>query len=628
MKFRLILLIALAALLTACNFTLAEDVTPPPGYVPPTPMPTLGPLYPADLPNVQAGAAIFTEKCAPCHGEQGLGDGPQGLQLGVTIPAYGLPDVARQASPEKYFTIVTRGNIQRFMPPFTSLDEQQRWDVVAYALSLHITPDQIQKGKSLFETNCANCSTDFFTNQQKMSKLSEVDLARLIREGGEGIPAFGKNLSDDDLWAVTAYLRTLSFDTSVPLAQPTVVPSTQTPVAAAAGTPSAEGTPVGTEQASAANEAPGFGSVSGTVENKTGPSLPPDLAITLHGYDHAAGANVGATEVLTRNGAADPNGKYTFENVELTEGRIFIVDATYSGVTLQSEYGVVEKGQTSLTMPNLTLYSITEDTSRLVVDQIHLFFQASNDNTTYDVLALYNLRNTGDAMVAVKMGANQQEIPFLKFPKGAQALGYEATQDSAPLISLSSGFAMKPTETPYGIVAYSSVPREKVTALTQEFVLPVTALRVFVPDGVELKGGNLTSETSQEIQGTVYQSYVTSNIAAGSTLTLELSGTPKATASTNTTATSKNNTLLIGAGALGVLLLLGGVWMYWRDRRQPKDTDEETEEDEEDEEEFDSSEEALDAILALDDLHRAKKISDEAYQKRRAELKETLKGMM
>jgi phosphopantothenoylcysteine synthetase/decarboxylase len=145
---------------------------------------------------------------------------------------------------------------------------------------------------------------------------------------------------------------------------------------------------------------------------------------------------------------------------------------------------------------------------------------------------------------------------------------------------------------------------------------------------VELKGGNLTSETSQEIQGTVYQSYVTSNIAAGSTLTLELSGTPKATASTNTTATSKNNTLLIGAGALGVLLLLGGVWMYWRDRRQPKDTDEETEEDEEDEEEFDSSEEALDAILALDDLHRAKKISDEAYQKRRAELKETLKGMM
>jgi hypothetical protein len=36
----------------------------------------------------------------------------------------------------------------------------------------------------------------------------------------------------------------------------------------------------------------------------------------------------------------------------------------------------------------------------------------------------------------------------------------------------------------------------------------------------------------------------------------------------------------------------------------------------------------LDAIVAIDDLHRARKISDEAYQKRRAELKDILKGMM
>ncbi len=49
--------------------------------------------------------------------------------------------------------------------------------------------------------------------------------------------------------------------------------------------------------------------------------------------------------------------------------------------------------------------------------------------------------------------------------------------------------------------------------------------------------------------------------------------------------------------------------------------------DEEDHE-FESSEDVMDAIVALDDLHRAGKISDEAYQKRRAELKEILKGMM
>jgi hypothetical protein len=35
----------------------------------------------------------------------------------------------------------------------------------------------------------------------------------------------------------------------------------------------------------------------------------------------------------------------------------------------------------------------------------------------------------------------------------------------------------------------------------------------------------------------------------------------------------------------------------------------------------------MDAILALDDLHRAGKINEEAYQGRRAELKEILKKM-
>jgi hypothetical protein len=35
----------------------------------------------------------------------------------------------------------------------------------------------------------------------------------------------------------------------------------------------------------------------------------------------------------------------------------------------------------------------------------------------------------------------------------------------------------------------------------------------------------------------------------------------------------------------------------------------------------------MDAIIALDDLHRAKKIPDEAYHLRREELKERLKEL-
>ena len=485
-----ILFICLTIALTACNLTLAEDVTPPPGYIAPTPMPTLGPLYPAQAPRVENGAAIYAAKCSPCHGDTGLGDGPQGIQLGVTVRAFGLPEIARPASPAQYYTAVTRGNIERFMPPFASLNDQQRWDVVAYVLTLHTTPEQIEKGKQLFETNCANCATDFFKNQKKMSTLSAVQLARLSHEGNDAVPAFGAHLSDDDLWAVAAYLRTLSFGTAA-LAQPTAAAVVQTSAASGAETPSAEGMPAGTAQAAAGGEATpvvraGFGIINGLVENKSGTEMPADLTITLHGFDHDMGTNAGAQEVLTQTGAIKADGTYTFENIELIQGRIFLVDATYSGITLKSELGIVENGQTALSLPPIVLYDITKDSSALVIDEMNMFIQASGD-TDYEVLALYNFRNTGTVVVTVQM-AEQQEIPFLRFPSDARGLGYEAVQDSAPFISLDNGFAMTPNEKPYSILAFSSVTKQKETTIKQDFTLPAAIVRIFVPEGMEAQG--------------------------------------------------------------------------------------------------------------------------------------------
>src|SRR5687768_18005600 len=100
MKFRYaIIFTGSALLLAACNFTLAADITPPPGYVSPTTAPTLGALFPAAAPDTTNGAVIYAEKCAPCHGDTGLGDGPQSTNLPVTVAALGLPDSASKAIP-------------------------------------------------------------------------------------------------------------------------------------------------------------------------------------------------------------------------------------------------------------------------------------------------------------------------------------------------------------------------------------------------------------------------------------------------------------------------------------------------------------------------------------------------
>ena len=625
MKLReLVLFAVLTMILSACNFTLAEDVTPPPGYVAPTPLPDLV-LIPAQAPSVENGRLIYAEKCAACHGETGLGDGEQGIQLGVTVPAFGLPEIARPASPAQWYTTVTRGRMDRFMPPFASLNDQERWDVVGYAMTLHMTEEQVEKGQEIFETKCVDCSTKFFEDQSKMSALTEVDLARIVRQGNESVPAFGADLSEDEMWATAAYLRTLSFDYS--LDQTTAPDATATPESALAeaGTPSAEETPQGTEQAAAANEPTvvareGYGSISGSIDNQTGEDLPSDLKVTLRGYDHGTDPSQGPQEVFAQEGEVNRDGSYTFNNIEMPESRIFLSEVEYDGIQVQSDFAVAEEGTSSLTLPPIVLHGMTDDTSLLVMDEVRMFLDYSD--TEIQVFGVYSFRNPSDKTIVVEL-KDGQEIPFIKYPEGTTGLGYEALQDSEPFVNTDQGLAIPPSEGSYGLIAFTTVPRQEELEVVQPFVLPVFNLTVFLPEGVTAESTRLTDEGLQTIQNFNFQVYTAPNLPGGETIRFSVSGQPKvASAESTEPAANRNQNLLLGAGVLGVAFILAGAWLYMRDRNGVE------EETEEEQDEFESTEDVLDAIVALDDLHRAKKISDEAYQKRRAELKKIAKGMM
>lgn len=626
MKLRTLLLLAAVTLAaSACTFTLAEDVTPPPGYVAPTPLPTLV-LSPSQAPLVENGRLIYAEKCAACHGETGLGDGEQGIQLNVTVPAFGLPEIARPKTPATWFTTVTRGRIDRFMPPFASLNDQERWDVVAYAMTLHMTDEEIERGREIFETNCADCSTEFFQDQSRMAALTGIDLARIVRQGNESVPAFGADLSDDDLWAVTSFLRTLSFDFSTDLAEaaestttPEAASVTQTPALAEAGTPSAGETPAETEPAVAAR--PGFGTISGTVDNQTGEDLPSGFKVTLRGFDHDADPSVGPQEVFSQEGVIGENGAYRFDDIEMPARRIFLTEIEVEGVQVQSEFAIVEEGTSSITIPPLVLYGMTDDTTLLVMDEVRLFLEY--EGADVQVFGVYSFRNPSDKTILVEL-KDGTEIPFIKNPEGTISQGYEALQDSEPFVNTDKGLAIPPSDGSYGLIAFTTVPKLEEFEIAQSFVLPVGNVTVFLPEGVSAEGTTLTDEGLQTIQNFNFQVYSTNNVPAGDTVQFTVSGIPEETAGTATepAAVNNNRNLLIGAGILGLAFVLAGGWLYLRDRNSVE------EEGEENEHEFDSSEDVLDAIVALDDLHRARKISDEAYQKRRAELKEVLKGMM
>jgi hypothetical protein len=178
------------------------------------------------------------------------------------------------------------------------------------------------------------------------------------------------------------------------------------------------------------------------------------------------------------------------------------------------------------------------------------------------------------------------------------------------------------------LIAFASVPQTKKFEFSQEYVLPVATVTVFLPEGVTAENAKLSDLGVQTIQSSNFQIYELNDVGAGEKVKLAVAGTPKestGTASTSAPETvTSNKNLLIGAGALGIALILAGGWMYLRDRNRPEQTN--GEEDAGDD--FESSDDVIDAIIALDDLHRARKISNEAYQKRRTELKDILKEKM
>lgn len=626
MKFHHVIFLAIGSvLLAACNMTLAADVTPPPNYVPPTPVPTLGPLYPASAPDVANGEMIYAEKCAPCHGETGLGDGPQGKELPVTVIPIGLPETARKATPARWYGVVTQGNLDRFMPPFASLNDQERWDVVAYVFTLHTTDDELETGKNLFEKNCADCA-ETFTNQEMMSALSADQIVGMIREGGDDFPAFGSDLTDDEVYAVAAYIRTLTF---APPAAPTVDSVTETPVAAVAETPSAEETPADGGQAQVTPEADGevtpeateeveaasAGKVSGLIENRTGNNLPSDLVIKLRGFDHGTDPSAGPQEIINLETTVNEDGTYLFD-VEIVESQIYLTEVEVDGLSYQSEFAVVPADTTELTLPTIVVYETTEDFSELQIDSLEIFFDLASEDTT-QIFTVYNISNASGKTILVKMG-DGQNVPFIAFPEGASGLGYEATQGSAAFLPTADGFAMPPSETSYGLIAFASLPKAKEIQISQPALLSVKAVTLYLPEGVEAEGAGLSDLGIQSLQNINFHIYTAAGFDKGASLDFTLTGKPKDTAVAPDV--TQNSTLLIGIGGLGVALVLAGAWLYLRDKNK---LDEEF--DDEDDEEFEDSESIMDAIIALDDLHRANKISDEAYKKRRAELKNRLR---
>lgn len=640
MKLSSFILILFALLLTACSFSLAADITPPPGSeqlpVPSKqPVEINGPLYPLVPPNPGNGQAIYAEKCAPCHGQTGLGDGSQAEQLPNPVAPIGSPEFARQSTPALWYSQVTQGNLEKFMPPFNSLSDRQRWDVVAYSFTLSAPPAVVEQGAELYQANCAQCHgirgkgdgpdaaslskpPADLSDQSFMAEKSEADFFQAMAEGiAPDMPAFDETLTEEQLWSLAAYVRTLTFTPSE--IGPIAVEVSPSPEAAAdeQTTQTAE-VPVPT----AAEGAQELGKVTGEVINESSGEIPVDVTLTLHGFDHMQ-------SVISQTTTLGADGVFFFEDVETSPELAYVVTLDYGQATYGSDIGIFEEGVSELYLP-VEIYETTTDTSILAVDRMHLFFEFL-DEETVRVIELYIISNpTNETLVAAEEGGTTVSFTV---PEGATNLEIQDGVLGERYISTSDGFgdtiAVRPGAGTYEILYAYEMPYDRKLDLVHPLLYPVDAVVILIPDdGVRVKGEMLRDDGTRDVQGMPYHLYSGGGLQAGDDLQLTLSGRP--TASNPSLVSGSSTGLIIGSVVFGVALIVGGLWLFSRTRREERD--DEADEDITPEAEPDLATEdvdtLMDAIIALDDLYREGQLPEEAYRQRRAELKARLAELM
>lgn len=84
----------------------------------------------SDRQAVAAGAKLFGQHCAECHGH--AGEGGTGSKKGPSLRA----DEVQQATPGTLFWLLTNGVVRRGMPVWSKLPEPERWQLVSFIKSL------------------------------------------------------------------------------------------------------------------------------------------------------------------------------------------------------------------------------------------------------------------------------------------------------------------------------------------------------------------------------------------------------------------------------------------------------------------------------------------------------------
>jgi len=109
------------------------------------------PVSPRRIPDAQRAVVLYQQLCVKCHGAEGLGDGPEGIELDPK-PA-NFHDTTRMGQRSVYglYNTISLGVAGTGMVGFTQLSEDDRWALAFHVSNLHSLPKHLDQGRRLWE---------------------------------------------------------------------------------------------------------------------------------------------------------------------------------------------------------------------------------------------------------------------------------------------------------------------------------------------------------------------------------------------------------------------------------------------------------------------------------------------
>lgn len=148
-------------------------------------------LAPAHAPDLAAGAALYRESCASCHGVSGAGDGP--LAANMEPPPIAFSDKTRADRRTLFglYQVIDKGVEGTAMRAFSELDSDQKWALAFYISGLSFDQAEVEQGRKLW-----TASDDAKQRIPSLDALTQTSIAQL--EAQEHLA---------NARAITAYLR-------------------------------------------------------------------------------------------------------------------------------------------------------------------------------------------------------------------------------------------------------------------------------------------------------------------------------------------------------------------------------------------------------------------------------------